>query len=298
MKASPRKPGEQKRLGRIGAALGNVTLGAVDQVAIDNAKARMFRADVSRGTVLRELIVPIRSVLNHAARRGWCTVPPFEVPRQPAGRTRFVTPGEAERLIEAAAPHLRPLFLFLIGTGARVSEALELDWRDVDLQGARAIFWLTKGGNRRIASLPARLVAELARLGHREGPVFRWETLRPTKKRDGQPLRSMPYRNTGREGGGQFKTGWRSALRRAGLDPALSPHSLRHSWATWFYGLHRDLLSLKVEGGWSSVSLCERYAHLLPAAEVSAVREFWRLAPVESGTGEAQQGGQRGQGID
>lgn len=32
--------------------------------------------------------------------------------------------------------------------------ALELEWRDVDLQGARAIFWRTKGGRRRVAALP------------------------------------------------------------------------------------------------------------------------------------------------
>jgi hypothetical protein len=33
-------------------------------------------------------------------------------------------------------------------------------------------------------------------------------------------------------------------------------------------------LALKVEGGWSSVLLVERYAHLLPAGHLDAIRRF------------------------
>jgi integrase len=31
--------------------------------------------------------------------------------------------------------------------------------------------------------------------------------------------------------------------------PELTPHDLRHTWASWHYALNRDLLLLKVEGG-------------------------------------------------
>ena len=58
----------------------------------------------------------------------------------------------AHRLIDAAAPHLKPLLTFIICTGARLSEAIELEWRDVDLEGARVIFWRTKTGRRRVAA--------------------------------------------------------------------------------------------------------------------------------------------------
>jgi hypothetical protein len=34
------------------------------------------------------------------------------------------------------------------------------------------------------------------------------------------------------------------------------------------------LLALKIEGGWSSVALVERYAHLLPAGHDEAIRGF------------------------
>ncbi len=44
-----------------------------------------------------------------------------------------------------------------------------------------------------------------------------------------------------------------------------------------------SLLALKIEGGWSSVTLCERYAHLLPAGQETAIRRFYRhLSGIES----------------
>ncbi len=56
----------------------------------------------------------------------------------------------------------------------------------------------------------------------------------------------------------------------------MTPHSLRHTWASWHYAEHRDMLRLRFDGGWSSVTLVERYAHLAPvtmAAEILAWRE-------------------------
>ena len=70
------------------------------------------------------------------------------------------------------------------------------------------------------------------------------------------------------------KTAWKATLRRAELDPAFSPHDLRHTWASWHYSLHRDLLALKIEGGWSAVALVERYAHLLPVGHEAGIRRF------------------------
>ena len=41
--------------------------------------------------------------------------------------------GEIERYLDACAEHYRPLAEFLIGTGARISEALAIRWPDLDL---------------------------------------------------------------------------------------------------------------------------------------------------------------------
>jgi integrase len=213
---------------------------------------------------VREIVTPLRAILRHAAERGWCDAPHIRAPKAPAGRTLYLLPNQVQRLIEAAASHLQPLLTFLVGTGARMAEAVYLDWRDVDLVGGRAIFWAdqTKTGKRRNAYLPPAVVAASANLPHREGPVFLSDKRRPYADRRGA------Y-------GGQIKNGWKGALRRAGLDAAMTPHDLRHTWASWHYAVNRDLLALKIEGGWSSVLLVERYAHLLPGGHQVAIRRFF-----------------------
>jgi integrase len=83
---------------------------------------------------------------------------------------------------------------------------------------------------------------------------------------------------------------WYGALRRAGLDRELTPHDPRHTWASWHYALNRDLLALKHEGGWSSITLVERYAHLLPAGHDEAIRRFlgWHEAGTEPQAAQAR----------
>lgn len=267
LEATPRTESTKARVRRLLLALGTATLGEIDQGTVARLTKTVLRPGPSPATVSRGIIVPLRAILRYAHRRGWCDAPVFEIPRRPEGRTRYLLPAEAERLIKAAAPHVRPLLLFLLSTGARMSEAIELDWRDVDLTGARAIFWRTKTGKRRIAALAPRVIDALDALPHRDGPVFRWGAGRS-------------YADRGREEGGHVKRAWQGAIRRAGLDPELTPHDLRHTWASWQYALHRDLLALKMEGGWSSVALVERYAHLLPAGQEAAIRQFlvWHQA--------------------
>ncbi|WP_264787539.1 tyrosine-type recombinase/integrase [Gluconobacter roseus] len=41
--------------------------------------------------------------------------------------------------------------------------------------------------------------------------------------------------------------------------PDITPHDLRHTWATWHYCLHKDLLRLKDEGDWSTINIVARY---------------------------------------
>lgn len=265
--SAPRSAGDQDRLNRILKTLGDVSLQQIDQDAINHLIKHMLRPDAKSATILRGVITPVRAVMLHAAKRGWCDRPNFEIPKQRQGRTNYLLPHEFERLLAAGAPHFKPLLIFLVTTGARLSEAIELEWRDVDLQGARVIFWRTKTGQRRDATLPPRTVAALGGLGAREGAVFRWQTT-PDKTGKVKALRS--YADRGRQEGGHIKRAWAGALRRAGLSD-LTPHDLRHTWASWHYALHRDLLALKVAGGWSSVTLVERYAHLLPAGQEAAI---------------------------
>ena len=187
-------------------------------------------------------------------------------------------------MVEASAPHLKRLLIFLFGTGARLGEALTLDWREVDLVGARVIFLpeKTKTKQRRIAKLPPAVVAALASQPLRVGTVFRWET-NPGNAPAGRRIRTYAER----EGGGHIKTAWNGAIRRARLNPDLHPHCTRHSWASWHYAVHRDLLALKIEGGWATTSQVERYAHLMPQGHETDILVFWGYAVSNLGTTEA-----------
>jgi len=214
----------------------------------------------------REIIGPVRAVLLHGSRRRMCEIPVLDAGKVSPARTEWLTPAEADALINAAAKHLQPLLTFLAATGARLGEALALDWRDVDLPHLRAVLRDTKNGRDRILDLCPRAAGTLAGLSGRAGRVFRTRSGEPYKVGD----------EKAEQGGGQIKKAWATARKKAGLDwKDVSPHSLRHTWASWHYAMHRDLLLLRFEGDWSSVKLVERYAHLVPPSMADEVRA-WR----------------------
>jgi integrase len=68
-----------------------------------------------------------------------------------------MTPTEALRVIDAAAPHLRALIVFILCCGARMSEAIDLLWDDVDLTDAKVVLRDTKGRVGKEENRPARL---------------------------------------------------------------------------------------------------------------------------------------------
>lgn len=238
--------GESRFLTPILKQFATAKLGEITQEKID-AAAKAIYPKGSPGTLNRQIYAPVVAVLRHAAAKGWCPRPVIERRKEPLGRVRWLTPVEAGRLVDAASPHLQPLLTFLFLTGARLSEALYLDWRDVDLQRAHVAFVDTKNGDARGVTLAPRIVAALANLDGRDSEVFR----RP----DGEPYERKD------DGGGQIKTAFKGACRRAGISD-FTPHDCRHTWATWHYAANRDLLALMKLGGWKSEKMVMRYAHV------------------------------------
>lgn len=270
VEAEPRSAPTRARLARLVRHFGaGVTCEGVGLEMLDEACCTLLRPGARPATRLREVLTPARAVLTHAARRGWCQPPTVERVSVSPARTAWLAPREVDRLTAAAAVHLRPLLAFLAGTGARLGEALALQWEDVDLAHARAMLRQTKNGRDRTVDLCPCVVAALAGIGHKAGAVFR------TRARGkGRALPGLPYAKKRVQGGGQIKTGWRLACQAASL-PGISPHTLRHTWATWHYAMRRDLLALRIEGGWQTASQVERYAKLAPAGMVAEMRR-WR----------------------
>lgn len=263
--------GDRAHLEPLIRQLGRTKLAQVGQAEIDQVAKKLGKGKMP-STINRQVHTPIAAVLHHAARKKWCSKPVIERPRQPQGRVRYLSHEEAERLIANAAPHLQRLLVFLFSTGARVSEALYLDWADLDLEAGRVVFHETKNGESRGVPLHSRVVEELRKLNHRTGAVFR----RP----DGEP-----YADREGAGGGQLKTGWAAALRRAGISN-FRPHDCRHTWATWHYRQNRDLIALMQLGGWKSEKMVMRYAHVNMDHLAPTMAGLWGKSGDASQTGE------------
>ena len=199
-------------------------------------------------TINRQFFTPVSAILNFAADQGLCEYRRIRRPKQPGGRTRFFLPDEAEALIDAAACHAKRLVTFLIGTGARTGEALRLQWRDVYLNERRVALWDgTKNGEMRGVPLSDRVRDALANLPHGEDQVFRTDKGHPYVIRQ--------------NGGGQIRGAFAAAIGKAGLEYA-TPHSCRHTWATWFYASTLDPVRLMQYGGWKKSEMIQRYVHL------------------------------------
>ena len=100
--------------------------------------------------------------------------------------------------------------------------------------------------------LHERVVAALANLRHCDGEVFR----RP----DGAPY-EHPRSAEDHSAGTRIKRAFHAACRRAGIAD-FRPHDCRHTWATWHYAANRDLGALQRLGGWKSMRMVMRYAHV------------------------------------
>ena len=284
--ASPQGDGTQLRLNKLIRHFGpTLTCDQIDQARLDRAANTILRPGYQPTTKLREITTPLRAVLTHAAKRRWCDLPAFEsAPSSPA-RTVWLSPAEVDALTAAAAAHLQALFIFLTATGARLSEALSLAWDDVDFTERRA--WLRdvkdrQAGRDRLVQLCPRAVFALAALSHRDGAVFRTRGRTVRVRGDRVLIAGAPYIDRDGLSGGQIKTAWATALKAAKITKPATPHSLRHTWASWHYAEHRDLLLLKRDGDWSSVSLVERYAHLVPSSLAKQIIAWRQLGSTKS----------------
>lgn len=230
---------------------GTDLLVSVDQDALDKG-ARKLYPKASAATRNRQFYTPVSAVLHHAAHKGWCGAPLIKRPKMQDVAVRWITLEEADRLIDACADHFRPLVTTMLYTGARAGELVWLDWRDVDLSKPQVSFPKTKNGEARGVPLHGRVVAALANLPHRDGEVFR----RP----DGAPY-ARPRRIDDTSAGSRIATAFAGACRRAGITD-FHPHACRHTWATWHYAANRDLGALQKLGGWKSIKMVMRYAHV------------------------------------
>lgn len=211
----------------------------------------------SNATVNRHL-AEVSKILHFAHARGWVpAVPPIPKLHEPQKRVPWLTREQAAVLLAELPEHLRQMAGFALATGLRESNIRLLCWQQVDLE--RRTAWVyadqAKAGRDLVVPLNDQalqvLLAQRGRHTRWVFPVPRWET-----GADGE-ARQVADAPTGKIS----NHAWRKACTRAG-QPTLRFHDLRHTWASWHVMAGTPLLALKELGGWASLAMVEKYAHL------------------------------------
>ncbi|HTR89954.1 MAG TPA: site-specific tyrosine recombinase XerD [Solirubrobacteraceae bacterium] len=203
----------------------------------------------------------LRSFYRHLRREGIVEHDPTAELRGPRrGQTlpRALTRDEVSRLLQAPhgddPPALRDraLLELMYACGLRASEAIELTLADIDLE-ERMLLARGKGEKERIVPVGARAVAAVeSYLRHGRPPLV------------GVQVQARLFVN--RRGGGLTRQGLykivKGHARTVGLERKMSPHTLRHTFATHLLAGGCDLRSLQEMLGHADLATTQIYTHL------------------------------------
>ena len=263
------------------ASRGIVDMRDVTETDVSDFLVALRRGDADAGAVplsavsAARALIAVRGLHKFAAAEGVTDVDVARAVKPPTPSRRLpksLTLDEVLALLEGAggdAPtdgsltlRNRALLELLYSTGARISEAVGLDVDDIDTE-ARSVLLRGKGGKQRlvpvgrpaIAALDAYLVRgrpELARRGRGGPAIF-------LNARGGRLSRQSAWQVL------------QDAAERAGISAAVSPHTLRHSFATHLLEGGADVRVVQELLGHASVTTTQIYT----LVTVNALREVW-----------------------
>jgi integrase len=205
----------------------------------------------------------LRACLNHAWRDGkvdsdsaWRRVPAFRNVDAPV--VRFLTSEEAVRLVNASEPEFRPLVQAALYTGCRYGELCALKVGDFDHENATLAIRHSKSGRPRHCYLTeeGRAFFEERTVGQgREALIFTHP--------DGEPWGTSHQHRPMRE-----------ACVNAQIDPPVSFHVLRHSYASLLTKAGVPLQVVASALGHADARMTEKhYAHLAPSHVAQLIRD-------------------------
>lgn len=242
------------------SAAGRAVPGAATPADLRAFVLRLKDLGLAPSSIARN-ISAIRTYFGFLVAEGLVTADPSEKLQTPRGwRTlpEVLTIEEIGRLLDA--PDLsrplawrdRALLEFMYASGARVSEVVDLRTRDLSLDEEIAVVY-GKGAKERMVPIGRRAVGALAiylretrpRLeqGRGEGRVF--------LNARGMPLTRM----------GIWKI-LRGHVEDAGIRKPVSPHTLRHSFATHLLEGGADLIAVQEMLGHADISTTQIYTHV------------------------------------
>ncbi len=258
---------------------GVASIDTVDSATVSSFLAYLREGDPDHpplsATSAARAVVAVRGLHRFALRDGLVDVDVAHDVRPPAPPRRLpkaISLEEVEALLDAAgydqtalALRDRALLEVLYGTGARISEAVGLAVDDVDLAD-RTVLLSGKGGKQRrvpLGSFAARAVENY------------FVRARPALAAAGKGT-PMVFLNS-RGGPLSRQSAWtvlRTAAERAGLASGISPHTLRHSFATHLMEGGADVRVVQELLGHSSVTTTQIYT----LVTVDKLREVYATA--------------------
>ncbi len=272
------------RLARVLPVLGGSRLDAVTTANIERFLDSLTEGPRAVAPATRNRYRDLLSgMFKRAVRLGLVAANPVKgVPKvkEAGGRVLYLPPATKDRpayeehaLRDALPDDLRPLFTLSLNTGLRWSEQAALRWRDVDVLTGTLAVTHSKNGHGRSVPMNGPLRSLLVDL-----------SLRRQRPADpDEPVFTVPYRTAARSFEQAVKAA-QGTLRAAGRDASVLEgytwHSNRHSFASRLVMAGVDTMSVARLGGWQTLSMVQRYAHLAPDHLRAAVE---RLASMELG---------------
>jgi integrase/recombinase XerC len=211
-------------------------------------------------------IATLRSFYKWAERRKISNTNPMvsiRTPRQSKRLPKAITIEQVERLLAAPGDgdvlsrRDRAMLETLYSTGMRVSELVGLAFEDLDSNDA-TLRIRGKGKKERIVPLGSAAVASIMRYIEMllATPKFAAATAA------GRSLPLFVNKHGGRLSSRSVRRKLDKYLKQVGLDPSISPHTLRHSFATHLLDNGADLRSVQELLGHQSLSTTQVYTHL------------------------------------
>lgn len=224
--------------------IGHMYLDDIDKRIISETIVKKEQEGVSPAS-LNRLAALIRAVLNQAYKNwGWIEkVPTIQMRKEDNKRIRWLTHGEAELLLSHLPKHLNIMARFTLATGLRASNVFLLEWEHVDLINRHLIVPDFKFKADKNFGIPLNeLAVQILRgqIGQHERFVFVYNN---------KPVTQVSTR------------AFRKALIRTGIKD-FRWHDFRHTWASWHVQNGTSLQELMELGGWASLDMVQRYAHL------------------------------------
>jgi len=225
---------------------------------------------LSPATVRRRLAA-VRAFLKYRAREGGRPDAGRSVPLPRLGRRlpEPLTPQEAEAIVTSpdASPRGlrdRAMLELMYGAGLRVSELVSLRVSDIDLEEG-LVRCMGKGAKQRVVPTGGRAIEAIRIYMHRGRPYL-------GRMQRGDIL-FLNHRGQGITRQAVFQL-VREHAREAGIEKIVTPHTLRHSFATHLIENGCDLRSVQEMLGHASIETTQVYTHV----SVEHVREAYQKA--------------------